>query len=178
MRRAGQGRAVVALDGAPPVVMNSTVHKGLVFTEVWNTQATPAPIDNGADPTAGRSIQVAPSPRGTIVRVVDLPPEGQDGPEVDPEEARKLLDRVGLGHGPAAGKPRHPFMHRTQTVDYGIVVSGEVHLVLDDEDVHLRAGDIVIQRGTIHAWSNRGDIVCRMVFVLIDGVFADGVPSG
>jgi uncharacterized cupin superfamily protein len=64
---------------------------------------------------------------------------------------------------------------RTQTIDYGIVLSGEIHLVLDDQEVHLRAGDIVVQRGTIHAWSNRSNAVCRMAFVLVDGRYGDDI---
>jgi uncharacterized cupin superfamily protein len=57
------------------------------------------------------------------------------------------------------------------------VLSGEIHLVLDNEDVHLKAGDIVVQRGTIHAWSNRGPSACRMLFVLIDGRYSGDVPA-
>lgn len=60
-------------------------------------------------------------------------------------------------------------MHRTKTVDYGIILSGEVWLVLDREETLVRAGDIVIQRGTNHAWANRSDKPCRIAFVLIDG---------
>jgi uncharacterized cupin superfamily protein len=67
---------------------------------------------------------------------------------------------------------RHPFMHRTETLDYAVVLAGEIDLLLDDEDVHLKAGDVVIQRGTNHAWSNRSDKPCRMLYILIDGAFA------
>ena len=73
-----------------------------------------------------------------------------------------------------AGAP-HPLMHRTETVDYGIVIEGEMTLVLDRSETLLHAGDIVVQRGTNHAWSNRSDSPCRMAFVLIDGRFADGL---
>ena len=66
---------------------------------------------------------------------------------------------------------RHPYMHRTETVDYAVVLEGEVVLMLDDEEVHLKAGDVVIQRGTNHAWSNRSKSVVRMLYVLIDGKF-------
>ena len=171
-----QGKAIVAMDGAPPVVVRSPLQEGLAFTEVWNTSAIPAPVDNGPDPTVGRSLQTAPPRGGTIIRVVDLPPEGPNGPQVSAEQAQQLLASVGLDHPAPRGKSRHPFMHRTQTIDYGVVLSGEVHLELDEEEVHLKAGDIVIQRGTIHAWSNRGTSVCRMLFVLIDGRYAGDLP--
>jgi len=64
---------------------------------------------------------------------------------------------------------RHPFMHKTQTVDYGIVLQGEVHLLLDeDETVTLRKGDLLVQQGTVHAWSNRGTNPCIIAFILVD----------
>jgi naringenin degradation protein FdeH len=170
------GKAVVAMDGAPPVLMQNPLVPGLAFTEVWNTSSIPAPVDNGPDPTVGRGLQTAPPRGGTIIRVVDLPPERPDGPAVSAEQAKALLASVGLDHPAPRVQSRHPFMHRTQTIDYGVVLAGEVHLVLDDEDVHLKAGDIVVQRGTIHAWSNRGTSVCRMLFVLIDGRYTGDVP--
>ena len=171
-----EGNAIVAMDGAPPVVLRSPLQEGLAFTEIWNTSATPAPIDNGPDPTVGRGLQTAPPRGGTIIRVVDIPPEGPGGPAVNAEQARELLASVGLDQHPAHGRARHSLMHRTETIDYGIVLSGEIHLMLDEQEVHLRAGDIVVQRGTIHAWSNRGPSVCRMLFVLIDGRYAGDVP--
>jgi quercetin dioxygenase-like cupin family protein len=57
--------------------------------------------------------------------------------------------------------------HRTDSLDYGIVLSGEMWMQLDEEEVHLKAGDVVIQRGTIHNWSNQGTEPCVMAFVLI-----------
>ena len=73
-------------------------------------------------------------------------------------------------------------VHRTESVDYGIVLEGEITLVLDNSEVTLRAGDVVVQRGTDHAWANRGDTVAKVVFVLIDGEFTpdlrDSLPDG
>jgi uncharacterized cupin superfamily protein len=66
-------------------------------------------------------------------------------------------------------------MHRTQTVDYGIVLEGEITLVVDEGETTVRAGDIVIQRGTNHAWANRSGRNCRIAFILIDGAFTDGL---
>ena len=66
-------------------------------------------------------------------------------------------------------------MHRTQTIDYAVVLEGEVTMLLDEEDVHLHAGDVVIQCGTNHAWSNRSDKPCRMLYVLIDAKFDDAL---
>ena len=65
----------------------------------------------------------------------------------------------------------HPLMHRTETVDYGVVIEGDIVLVLDDSEVVLRSGNVVIQRGTNHAWANRSGKPCRMLFVLVDGQY-------
>jgi uncharacterized cupin superfamily protein len=61
-------------------------------------------------------------------------------------------------------------MHRTRSVDYAVVISGGIDMLLDDSEVHLRAGDVVVQRGTGHAWVNRGKESCRIAFVLIDAL--------
>jgi uncharacterized cupin superfamily protein len=63
-------------------------------------------------------------------------------------------------------------MHRTRSIDYGIVLEGEIYLILDDSEVLLRTGDVVVQRGTDHAWENRSDRVARMAFILVDGAFS------
>ena len=89
-----------------------------------------------------------------------------------PEQSREVFRHQGHAEVSTFGRGgRHPMMHRTETVDYAIVLEGEITLVLDKEDVHLKAGDVVIQRGTNHAWSNRSGKVCRMLYVLIDGQF-------
>ena len=63
---------------------------------------------------------------------------------------------------------RHPGFHATDTVDYAICLEGEVWVVLDEDETLMRPGDVLIQRGTYHAWSNRSDKICRMLFILID----------
>ena len=74
-----------------------------------------------------------------------------------------------------ADSGRHAFMHRTETVDYGIVLEGEITLVLDEGETVVRAGDIVVQRGTNHGWANRSGKGCRIAFVLVDGRYEDGL---
>src|SRR2546430_17622512 len=70
--------------------------------------------------------------------------------------------------GAVVAGARHPYMHRTDTVDYAVVLRGSITMLLDDEDVELSDGDVVIQNGTNHAWANRGHAPCLMAFVLID----------
>jgi quercetin dioxygenase-like cupin family protein len=124
-------------------VPRSHVTPGAEFHEVWNTPTVPAAVTAAErrEPT-DRPLITPPDAGGTIIRIVDLAP-GSISP-----------------------------MHRTESIDYGIVLEGEVHLVLDDgSDTALATGDIVVQRGTDHAWANRAETPARMAFVLVDGEF-------
>ena len=166
------GKAVVLADGEPPLVIRSSVQPGLAFHEIWNTAEMPQIIAAAYDePTRGHA-GTAPPKGGTVIRIVDMPPEGPDGPAFSKEQSRELFAAVGLEKDAERHKAgRHPLMHRTESVDYGIVLSGEIVLLLDDSEVHLKTGDVVVQRGTVHAWTNRTDTICRMAFVLTDGRF-------
>ncbi len=166
------GKAIVLQDGALPNVTRPSAQPGLAFHEIWNTNAMPAPLSfDEAEPTDRHKV-TAPPQNGTIIRMVDIPPEGHDGPAFDPVQAKAVFEAVGLGENAEhAAKGRHPLMHRTKSVDYGYVISGQITLVLDEEEVPLSPGDVVVQRGTIHAWANRSGETCRMLFVLTDAEF-------
>jgi naringenin degradation protein FdeH len=168
------GKAIFASDGPPPVTLKDPARPGIAFYEIWNTAQSPARIDvDGKDPTVGRPIDVAPPKTGTIIRMVDFPP-GDGRTKMSDAEAKQLFATMGLDQATSGhSSDRHPLMHRTETIDYGIVLWGEITLVLDEDEVHLKAGDVVVQRGTIHAWSNRGEQPCRMAFILIDGAYAE-----
>jgi len=151
------GKAVVLFDSAAP---NQKLRQasGLVSTLLWVTDETPADISGTADRSA-RDTGVPPPPNGTIFRVVDFPPE-RGGRSRD-----AVLKEMGVAdHGGA----RHPGMHRTKSVDYAVVLEGEIDMLLDDSEVHLEAGDVLVQQGTNHAWVNRGTAPCRIAFVLVD----------
>lgn len=163
------GKAVVISDGPAPAHDNP-LRPGQVANEIWKTGAMPVPIARQEpDPVAGPR-QLHPSPRGTILRVSLIPPESDEVRNLTPEQARERFGKIGNAGASTFGKGgRHPLMHRTQSVDYAVVLEGEITMMLDDEDVHLEAGDIVIQRGTSHAWSNRSGKPVKMLYVLIDG---------
>jgi mannose-6-phosphate isomerase-like protein (cupin superfamily) len=154
------GKAVVLTDGAAP---NARLRKasGLTSTLLWVTDGSPADNSGSAD-AADRDIGVAPPERGSVFRVVDFPPAS----EVGAVDNAAMLREMGLAAGHA--DPRHATMHRTRSVDYAVVISGEIEMLLDDTEVHLKAGDVLVQRGTNHAWVNRGKQNCRIAFVLID----------
>lgn len=172
-----RGYSILLEDGPPPrIVAMGEDDEGAVFHEIWNTRESPAIIDRASGEPPEDGIRLAPPAGGTRIRLVDFPPDDHRA-DITPEQAQAAFAAIGA-HGASthtgdAGS--HPFMHRTETIDYGIVLEGEITLVLDREAIALEAGDIVVQRGTSHAWSNRSDRVCRMAFVLIDGRFEEGL---
>lgn len=169
-----EGVALAALVGAVPNSIELKAVPGTVFHEVWNSPTSPAALDNGADPTL-KPLVLSPTALGSVIRVVDIPPDSVQN-QVSDAAAASVFAEIGESHaGTGTGDSKHKLMHRTETLDYGIVTEGEVWLVLDGEDVHLKRGDIVVQRGTNHAWSNRTDAMARMVFILLDGRYAETV---
>jgi hypothetical protein len=144
------GKSVILSDQAVPHVL--TRGTMVDFAEIWVTAATPVPITaDEPEPTDDRLL-VSPPAGGVKFRINDF----------EPGHVRSLKPR---------DDGRHPMMHRTKTIDFGIVLEGEIHLILDDSEVVLREHDVVIQRGTDHAWENRADTRCRMAFILIDGAW-------
>jgi quercetin dioxygenase-like cupin family protein len=134
------GTAKVLLD-APATNWKSS-SPGTVSTLIWSTDATPADIALGdaIEDRGARVLGTAPPAHGTRFAVIDFPPGNS---------AR---------------------MHRTETIDYIVVIAGEIDMDLDGKSVHLKAGDVMVQRGTNHAWVNRGNAPARLAFVLIDAV--------
>jgi quercetin dioxygenase-like cupin family protein len=189
------GRSVFIKDAAAPHVYNRGPGSAVV-TELWETRAMPA--DNRGDgEVTDHPFRLAPPKHGTVFRIIEYPPDkqrlvaleqqrasaddgsghgaalaseasGQRGnsivraPDTRPEpgsSARAAFDR---------GSPRHPGFHKTSSVDYAIVLSGEIYALMDEGEVLLKAGDVLVQRGTNHAWSNRTDAPAYLAFVLVD----------
>ena len=170
------GRAVILTDAPPSRMQRIGGPGGPTFFEVWNTREIPVVIDrqSGEPPESG--LVLPPPKGGTRIRVIDFPPEGEAIRRLTAAEATAKFDEVGgADAAQSSGAPPHPLMHRTQTLDYGIVLEGELTLVVDHGETTVRAGDIVIQRGTNHAWANRSESNCRVAFVLIDGRFVEGL---
>jgi quercetin dioxygenase-like cupin family protein len=166
------GRAIVVSDEAAPAVRTNPLRPGHVSTDLWKTGASPVVLKATMEDPTGGPKQIHPLPGGTVFRISELAPEPQAVRNLDPERAREVFKAMGNEGAATFGRGgRHPMMHRTETIDYAVVLEGRVTLVLDDHDVELEAGDVVIQCGTNHAWSNRSDKPCRMLYVLIDGSF-------
>jgi mannose-6-phosphate isomerase-like protein (cupin superfamily) len=157
------GRSVVLFDSAAPNVKGRT--QGNASTLLWVTDETPADVSGHAD-RAAREIGVPPPRGGTIFRLAEFPPS--TGGEDLLDHATVLRD-FGIGADVLPGRPaHHPLIHRTRTIDYVVVLEGEITLLLDDSEVRLAAGDVVVQQGTNHAWINRGPGRCRLAMVFVD----------
>ncbi len=161
-----KGRSRIAEDAPATSVRTVSGRPGYRAVNVWRTEQSPARI--ASKDTTPDHQGILPPRGGTILRIIDFPPEPSDR-----EELRRMLDSTFGGiyqdaaHDKRPGVP--PGMHRTETVDYAIVLEGEIHAVMDEGETLMRAGDVLIQRGTNHAWANRSGRTARIAFVLIDG---------
>jgi mannose-6-phosphate isomerase-like protein (cupin superfamily) len=171
------GKAIVSSDGPLPHVAEIQAIPGTVFHEVWSTAGAPAAVDNGADPTTG-ALSLPPPERGTRIRFVDIPPDTTDYLTHGAGRMHEAFAQIGGAQASTvkADSP-HPLMHRTESVDYGVVIEGEITLVLDDSEVLLKPGSVVVQRGTNHAWANRSGRPCRLLFVLVDGAYTPAIAQ-
>jgi len=157
------GKAVVLFDSANPHT-RARAH-GTVSHLLWVADETPADT-RGPKDRAAREIGIAPPAGGSVFRIVDFPPVPKEVDALPLDYQHKIIG----DHSPKRGlAPRHPFMHRTRSIDYAIIMSGEIDMLLDDGEVHFKAGDVLVQQGTNHAWVNRGNETCRIAFILIDG---------
>jgi mannose-6-phosphate isomerase-like protein (cupin superfamily) len=155
-----RNHAVVLFDSRIPLKRDSPV---LSSTNFWITDSTPPSLSS--QDTANRPIGVSPPDNGTKFRLVEFAP-------LDPATEAKLPPEMimkGVSHPPEKGIPvRHPMMHRTRTLDYAVILSGEIDMMLDDTSVHLKQGDMIVQQATNHGWVNHGTEPCRILFVLMD----------
>ena len=158
-----QGKSVFLMDGPSPHVLELPGMPGLALINLWVTDDAPADNAGGAD-AAARPVVLEPPPRGTIFRVVDFPPDKDVMGGLDRGRAFSAMGAHGAMDPDAS---RHPGMHRTNTVDYALVLDGQIWALMDGGEVLLEAGDCLVQRGTNHAWSNRTDRPCRMAFILV-----------
>lgn len=164
------GKAVIVEEGRPNRIQKIGGDSGPWFYEIWNTRETPARIDRASGEPHEESIVLAPPPNGTRIRVLDIPPDDPEFETLTEAEREAHFAEVGAA-GAVAKSDRHAHMHRTETIDYGIVLEGEITLIMDEGETVCRPGDIIIQRGTNHGWANLSDRNCRIVFILVDGKF-------
>jgi quercetin dioxygenase-like cupin family protein len=157
-----RGRSMITSDGPSPHVLTLPGRPDFALTDLWVSGGAPASNAGSAD-AAKRRITLEPPTNGTIFRVVEFPPDAAPG-GFDRQAAFRAM---GAGHAMDPDASRHPGMHRTDTVDYAIVLSGEIWALMDEDETLMRTGDTLVQRGTNHAWSNRSDQPCLVAFILV-----------
>ena len=153
------GKAVVLRDEDCPNVIEFSA--GQASTHVWLNERTPAEFHD-ADPT-GRYKALPPPANGAAFRIVEFPP-------TTPERIAQLTHRDVFANEdvtPGEKARAHPMMHRTDSLDYVVVMSGEIDMLLDDSEIHMKAGDVMVQQGTNHAWVNRSGRPCIVAFAMI-----------
>ena len=160
------GRSRIVEDKPASAIRSVAERPGYRAVNVWRTEETPANIISPDTTASHRGI--LPPENGSILRIIDFPPE-----PADPTERQRRIQATFGGifsdatHDKRVGA--HPGMHRTETVDYAILLEGEIWAVMDESETLMRAGDVLIQRGTNHAWANRSQKTARIAFVLMGG---------
>lgn len=159
-----KGRSIVTLDGPPARSIGEDV--GGLF-ELWNTDGLDV-ISTDQNDRADQDIILSPLGGGTKFRYFQINPLPEGVPEDMLQEiAADAFEKVGAAHH-RVDTTKHPAMHKTETIDYIILLKGDVTLILDDEEVDLKPFDVVVQRGTNHAWVNNGTEPALLIAVLID----------
>ena len=157
------GKSVFIWDDNATAVKEMESMPGLALTDLWQTNSSPA-NNNGNKDVTDRPVVLEPPPNGSIFRLVEFPPDTAWRDRADAVDAFESID---AGHAPVKSSD-DPMMHKTSTVDYLIVIKGEIWAILDDSEVCLKQGDTMIQRGTNHSWSVRTDEPCLLAAVLIN----------
>jgi hypothetical protein len=157
------GKSIILMDGQAPNVMEMASMPGLALTDLWETKGAPAGNDGDAD-AAARPVRLEPPRGGALFRIVEFPPDAAwRGKATD---AREAFESIQAGHAPDLSSA-DPMMHKTNTVDYIVVLKGEIYAIVDTGETLLRPGDVFVQRGTNHSWSVRGTEPCIVAVVLV-----------
>ena len=158
------GESIITIDGPPACSIGEDV--GGLY-ELWNTDGNDIDSEDKTD-RADTNIILSPPKGGTKFRYFQINPLPEGVPdEVLQEVAADAFEKIGAGHH-RVDTTKHPAMHKTDTIDYIILLKGDVTLILDEEEVDLKPFDVVVQRGTNHAWVNNGNEPALLIAVLID----------
>jgi mannose-6-phosphate isomerase-like protein (cupin superfamily) len=158
-----EGRSTVLFDGYAPNVKEMESMPGLALTDLWETDTSPVDNRSTVDAVA-RPVRLEPPTSGSVFRIVEFPPDSVWRGNSDAAKAFASIGAPTAHHDPSSD----PMMHKTATIDYLIVLKGEMHAILDTGEILIKEGDVLVQRGTVHSWSVRGDQPCILAAVLID----------
>ena len=159
-----EGKSIVVLDGPPAQSIGEDV--GGLF-ELWNTDGNLINTKDRID-RADDEILLSPPKKGSKFRYFQINPTPEGVPmDVLQNMAADAFEKIGASHH-RIDTSKHPAMHKTDTIDYIILLDGDVTLILDKEEVVIKPHDVVVQRGTNHAWVNNGNNPALLIAVLID----------
>jgi uncharacterized cupin superfamily protein len=160
-------RSTLVSDGPTPDVRTDPARPGFASARLWVTDSMPAKI---VFETLHLPHTIEPPPRGSVCRVVTFPPDENWKDKVGSAEVQAYFRAMGSpGASTYSSSAPHPYMQKTRTLEFCLVLEGEIVLVLDTQEVQLKAGEIVIQRGTNHAWSNRSNNPAVLAIASHDG---------
>jgi mannose-6-phosphate isomerase-like protein (cupin superfamily) len=162
-----------ALSAGPVLdVSRDPARPGYASSHIWAAGINPLGAGAGTMRVHNR---IEPPSNGSVCRIVTFPPDAAYAGKVGAKEVAAFFAAAG---SPAAStyspSAPHPYMQKTRTLDFCLVLEGSITLVLDTQEVDLEAGDTVIQRGANHAWSNRSSEPCVIAFTLIDAATGEG----
>jgi hypothetical protein len=170
------GKSVFILQDEQPVTQ-TVGSRGTRITELWETRGTPADNSGTAD-AADRPFRLPPPHNGSVFRIVEYAPDATRIGMLREAGSRNDNDNDNdEGYTRDLAHARHPGFHKTSTIDYAIVLNGEIYALMDEGEQLMRAGDVLVQRGTNHAWSNRTNEAVLVAFVLIDALPEPSVPE-
>jgi hypothetical protein len=165
------GTSTAIQDGPSPDVRYDEARPGFSSTRIWVTDRTPARI-KGVRESLDSPHTLEPPPEGSVCRIVTFPPDDGFIRKIGAKQVQQYFESMG---SPAAStfhsKSPHPYMQKTKTLDFCLILEGEITLILDLEEVQLKKGDTVVQRGTNHAWSNRSSAPCVIAFSSHDATY-------
>ncbi|HEX9685531.1 MAG TPA: cupin domain-containing protein [Burkholderiales bacterium] len=162
------GKGSLVSDGPTPDVRFDPARPGFASARLWVTDSTPAKI---VYESLHLPHTIEPPRNGSVCRVVTFPPDDNWKGKVGAKEVQAYFQAMGSpGASTYSPQAPHPYMQKTRTLEFGLVLDGEIVLVLDTQEVRLKAGDIIIQRGTNHAWSNRSTKPAVVAIASHDGV--------
>lgn len=159
-----EGRSIIVSDGDAPVMVQADHAPSMGMAEVWRCEGLP-PSNAGNADGALLPFSLAPPTDGVICRVVHFPPDQELNWSAD--DATAAFAQFGGASVMANEETRHAAFHRTQTLDFAVVLDGEIWAMMDVGETLMTPGDILVQRGTRHAWANRSDRPCRVCFVAV-----------
>ena len=155
-----EGRSIFLEDGPAPHPFSPSHSPNVGLTNLWLVDSLPASNADGTEPTA-RPFKLEPPAAGNVVRIVEFPPDK----ERNYGNQAEVFRQYGANRAHDAGA-RHPGFHKTESVDYAVLLEGEIWALMDVGETLMKPGDVLIQRGTNHAWANRSTAPARMLFVL------------